>query len=36
MKLCGIHPEVMEVLKITRLDTVFDILGTRADAVAQF
>ena len=36
MKLCGIHPEVMEVLKITRLDTVFDILGARADAIAQF
>jgi len=26
----------MEVLKITRLDTVFDILGARADAIAQF
>jgi hypothetical protein len=36
MKICGIHPDVLGVLKITRLDTVFDILGPRAEAVAKF
>ena len=36
MKICGIHPDVLGVLKITRLDTVFDILGPRAEAVTKF
>jgi len=36
MKICGFHPDVLGVLKITRLDTVFDILGPRAEAVTKF
>ncbi|MCX5683678.1 MAG: STAS domain-containing protein [Planctomycetota bacterium] len=36
LKLAGIHPEVMEVFRITKLDTVFDIYKDAASAVETF
>ena len=36
MKICSIRPEVMQVLKLTRLDSVFDIHASRDEALGQF
>lgn len=36
MKICSIRPEVMQVLKLTRLDSVFDIHASREEALGQF
>ncbi len=36
LKFCNIAPEVMEIFKITRLNRVFDIYPTQADAIAAF
>ena len=36
MKLSGINPEVMEVFRITKLDTVFDIYKDESAAVEAF
>ncbi|HEY73067.1 MAG: anti-anti-sigma factor [Chloroflexi bacterium] len=36
VKLCGLQEEVKKVFKLTRLDRVFDIFDTRAEAVASF
>jgi len=36
LKICGVGPAVMQVFKVTRLDTVFDIKGTRAEALNSF
>jgi anti-sigma B factor antagonist len=36
MKLAGIDPEVMEVFRITKLDTVFDIYKDEPSAVEAF
>jgi anti-sigma B factor antagonist len=36
MKLAGINPEVMEVFRITKLDTVFDIYKDGESAVEAF
>jgi anti-sigma B factor antagonist len=36
VKLCGIREEIMEIFQLTRLDRVFDIFDSRADAVASF
>ncbi len=36
VKLCGFQEEIEKVFKLTRLDRVFDIFDTRAEAVASF
>jgi len=36
LKLAGIHPEVMEVFRITKLDTVFDIYKDAPSAIETF
>ena len=36
LKLCAVSDRVREVLKITRLDKVFDVHATEADAIAAF
>lgn len=36
MKLSGINPEVMEVFRITKLDTVFDIYKDESGAIEAF
>jgi anti-sigma B factor antagonist len=36
LKLCGLHPDLRQVFKITRLDRVFDIYETEAEALAAF
>ena len=36
IKLSGIRPEIMEVFRITKLDTVFDIYKDAAAAVEAF
>jgi len=36
LKLCGLRAEIKEVFTITRLDRVFDLRKTEADAVAAF
>jgi len=36
VKLCGIREEIMKIFRLTRLDRVFDIFDTRAEAVASF
>ena len=36
LKLCGIGPAVMQVFKVTRLDSVFDIQATRDEALTSF
>ena len=36
LKLCSICPELLEVFKITRLDTVFDIYPDASSASASF
>ena len=33
LRLCSIYPKIFEVFKITRLDKVFDIYQSRADAI---
>jgi anti-sigma B factor antagonist len=36
LRLASIKPEIMEVFKITRLDTIFDIKNNVADALKAF
>ena len=36
LKLCGLRAEIKEVFTITRLDRVFDLRKTEADAIAAF
>jgi anti-sigma B factor antagonist len=36
LKLAGIHPDVMEVFRITKLDTVFDIYKDAPSAIETF
>jgi anti-sigma B factor antagonist len=36
LKLCGLHPDLRHVFRITRLDRVFDIHETEAEALASF
>jgi anti-sigma B factor antagonist len=36
LRLCTIRPAIMEVFSITRLDRMFKIVATRADALASF
>ena len=36
LKLCCIHPDLMEVFKITRLDQVFEIYDTEQAALKKF
>lgn len=36
VKLCGIGEEILKIFQLTRLDRVFDIFDTRADAIASF
>jgi anti-anti-sigma factor len=36
LKMCNITPNVMEVFQITKLNKLFDICGSEADAVAAF
>ena len=36
LKLAGIKPEVMEVFRVTKLDTVFEICGDSASAIEAF
>jgi len=36
VKLCGFQEEVKKVFELTRLNRVFDIFDTRAEAVASF
>ncbi len=36
VKLCSIHPDLLEVFKITRLDTVFDIQRDERSALDAF
>ncbi|GIX02777.1 MAG: STAS domain-containing protein [Thermogutta sp.] len=36
VKLCSINPNIYEVFKITRFDTIFQIFKTEADALASF
>ena len=35
LKLCGLRAEIKEVFTITRLDRVFDLRKTEADAIAE-
>ena len=36
LRLCGIRPEIMQVFHICKLDRLFDIRPTQADAIASF
>lgn len=36
IKLCSINPNIFEVFKITRFDTIFEIYKSEADALASF
>ena len=36
LKLCNASDDLMELLKVTKLDTVFDIHKTRLDAIEAF
>ena len=36
LRLCGIRPEIYEVFAITRLDKIFDIKPTQAEALEGF
>ncbi len=36
VKLCGVRPEVLKIFELTRLNRVFDIFETRAEAVESF
>lgn len=36
LKLCNARPELMEVLRLTKLDSVFDVYETRRDALSAF
>lgn len=36
LKLCCIHPDLLEVFRITRLDQVFEIYGEEAQALDKF
>ena len=36
LKLCGIHPEVIDVFSVTRLDRLFDIRTDESDGLVAF
>jgi len=36
IKLCCIKPEILKIFELTRLDQVFDICATRAEAMESF
>ncbi len=36
LKLCGIHPDLLEVFRITRLDQVFEIYAEEQAAIDKF
>jgi anti-sigma B factor antagonist len=36
LKLCGVTPQVMEVIRMTRLDALFDIYSSEKEALAAF
>jgi anti-sigma B factor antagonist len=36
LRLCEINPKILEIFKITRLDKVFDICGSRDQAIQNF
>ena len=36
LKLCCIHPDLLEVFRITRLDRIFETYETEAEALASF
>jgi anti-sigma B factor antagonist len=36
LRLCGVHPDLRRVFKITRLDGLFDLHDTEAEALAAF
>ena len=36
LKLCGLSPDLRQILAITRLDTIMDIAESEADALAGF
>jgi len=36
VRLCGLRPEVFKIFELTRLNRVFDIFETRAEAVGSF
>lgn len=36
VRLCGLQPNVQRILELIRLDRVFDVFPTSADAVASF
>jgi len=36
VRLCGLRPEVSKIMELTRLNRVFDIFETRAEAVESF
>jgi len=36
MKLCNVRPDILDVLHVCRLDSVFDIRRDQADAMASF
>jgi len=36
VKLCGLRPEILKIFELTRLNRVFDIFETRAEAVESF
>ena len=36
LKLCGIHPEVVDVFAVTRLDRLFDIRVNESDGLVAF
>jgi anti-sigma B factor antagonist len=36
LKLCGLHPDLRQVLRITRLDQIFDTYDNEAEALASY
>ena len=36
VKLCGLRPEILKIFELTRLNRVFDIFDTRAEAVESY
>lgn len=36
LKLCGLSPDIRQILAITRLDTIMDIAESESDALAAF
>lgn len=36
LKLCNVRPDVLQIFRITKLDSLFDIHATRDEAVADF